>query len=210
VQFYAEEMDKKEIAAEALKVLNRSGYTKTNLEIIVKEGKVDFLNLKRYFKDTSEVAVFLFQECCRESDQASSKIDNEDSTLGNLLKITHLSYEIQVKYKFIFLDFYQIIHNVEEIKDRYFELLSLRKVQLIHLFQLLEKEGVLRGEIIPGQYSNLANQMTMLSDYWVTHNYLFFGKEEFKPGYYSKLIFSILLPYLTDKGVHQYKSAIGI
>ncbi len=203
-------MNKKEIALKALKVLNRYGYAKSDWKGIAEGINIGFDNFKEYFSDKNELVIFLFQECCGESDMASSKIDKENPSLVNLLQITQASFEIQVKYKFIFLDFYQIINSVEEIKDRYFELLSLRKVQLIHLFQLLEQQEVLRGEIIAGQYSNLANQMTMLSDYWITNNFLFFGEKEFKPDYYSKLVFSILLPYLTDLGIQQYKSAIGI
>ncbi len=203
-------MKKEEIARRALKVLNRLGYGKTSLLGIAEETGVDFTELKSVFGEKEKLVEFLFNECCKESDKISSTIDKEDSTLVRLFKITRLSYDIQVKYQFIFLDLYQIIDSVEKVKDRYFELLSLRKAQLIHLFQLLEREGVIRGEIIPGQYSNLANQMTMLSDHWMSNNFLFFGKKEFKPGYYSTLVFSILLPYLTDSGIKQYQEAIGM
>ncbi|WP_114751271.1 TetR/AcrR family transcriptional regulator [Pleomorphovibrio marinus] len=203
-------MEKEKFAQEALNVFNRFGYAKTDMEKLVQGINIGQGELEEHFSGKSDLVIYLFQVCCKESDEVSAKIDKEESTLGSLLQVTRLSFRIQVKYRFIFLDFYQIIESLEEIRDRYYELLSLRKTQLIHLFQLLEQEGLFRGEIIQGQYSNLANQMTMLSDYWVTNNFLFFGKEDFKPEYYSHLVFSILLPYLTEKGLKQYKDVTGL
>lgn len=182
------------------------GFRLTEEEKLIQQSGIPLPAFKEEFGSISGLIVEIFYRLCDESDCISEGLDEGGTSLDKLMRSTLESYKVQTKYRFIFLNLHEIISQIEPIKDRYYELVSLRKSQLIHLFQLLEKERLIRGEVISGQYDNMANQMIILSDFWLTHNHMVFGKDNFKPDYYAKLVLSILVPYLTERGLKDFAS----
>ncbi|MCF6358067.1 MAG: hypothetical protein L3J54_09705 [Draconibacterium sp.] len=55
-------------------------------------------------------------------------------------------------YRFIFLDFVQIMRENSRIRTHYLELTKQRESQFMQLFDLLMKEGVLRKPILKNEY----------------------------------------------------------
>ncbi|WP_375584000.1 TetR/AcrR family transcriptional regulator [Cyclobacterium xiamenense] len=197
------------IIEKSLPVLNEQGYHGTDLDRLIDRLQIRPSDLYRDVRDFDDLIVRIFYRLCNESDAAAAEIDQTGGSLEKLYSSTLASYRIQVKYRFFFMDLGTIINRHEAIKDRYFELISLRKAQLIHLFHKMSQENIFKNENFPGSFENLANQMTMLSDYWPIHNQVIFGQDSFHYQYYSKLVFSMVLPFLTDQGLTQYKKILG-
>ncbi|SHM52730.1 transcriptional regulator, TetR family [Cyclobacterium lianum] len=202
-------MDLQTLIEKSLTVFNEYGYHRTDMELLMDQLQIRPSDVKSEFTDFEDLIIKIFYSLCAESDAATAEIDKSSTSLELLYSSTLASYKIQFKYRFFFMDLGAIINQHEAVKDRYFELISLRKTQLIHLFNLLFQEGVFENEKFPGSFENLANQMTMLSDYWPTHNQIIFGKEIFHYQYYSKLVFSMVLPFLTEAGLNEYKRILG-
>ncbi len=198
-----------DIIDKSLTILNQYGYHDTNLDLLTEKLQIRPSDFNRDFTDFDDLVVKAFYQLCSESDKVSENIDMSSTSLQKLFVATQNSFEVQVKYRFIFLNLASIMDRHEIIKDRYFELISLRKAQLIHIFSLLKQEGMFSGERIPGSFENLANQMIMLSDYWLTHNHIIFGDGSYHYQYYSKLVFSLVLPYLSEEGMTLYKNILG-
>ncbi|SEJ54717.1 transcriptional repressor [Cyclobacterium xiamenense] len=202
-------MDLPAIIEKSLPVLNEKGYQGTDMDRLIDQLQIRPSDLYRDVRDFDDLIVRIFYRLCNESDAAAAEIDQNGSSLEKLYTSTLASYRIQEKYRFFFLDLGTIINRHEAVKDRYFELISLRKTQLIHLFHKMSQENVFEKENFTGSFENLANQMTMLSDYWPIHNLVIFGQDSFHHQYYSKLVFSMVLPFLTDEGLRQYKKILG-
>ena len=202
-------MNRAQMISTATSSFNTHGFRLAEGEKLIQQSGIPLPAFREEFGTLPNFISEIFFQLCRESDCISEGLDMDDASLTRLFKSTQESYRIQTKYRFIFLNLHEIIENIEPIKDRYYELISLRKSQLIHLFQLLEKEQLIRGEMISGQYDNLANQMIILSDFWLVHNKMVFGKDNFEPEYYSKLVLSTLVPYLTETGLEDYKTMEG-
>ncbi|MFC4870248.1 TetR/AcrR family transcriptional regulator [Negadavirga shengliensis] len=203
-------MDFSSIIDQSLLIFNKYGYHDTSLELLLDQIQVRPSDFHRDFSGIDDLVEKAFFQLCKESDDMAAEIDMiEKTSLEKLFITTVKSYELQVKYRFIFLDMAHILGRHERIKDRYFELISLRKAQLSHLFVILKNEGIFRDEKVAGTYENLSSQMIMLSDYWPTHNYIIFGNEAYHYQYYGKLIFSMVLPFLTEKGLELYKTILG-
>lgn len=202
-------MDLQTLIDKSLIVFNEHGYHHTDMDLLMERLQIRPSDFKKEFTDFEDLITKIFYSLCTESDAASAEIDKTSTSLELLYSSISTSFQIQFKYRFFFIDLGSIINNHEPIKDRYFELISLRKAQLIHLFTLLHQEKVFVGENFTGSYENLANQMIMLSDYWPTHNQIIFGKEIFHYQYYSKLVFAMVLPFLTKQGLKSYKKILG-
>ncbi|HSI75818.1 MAG TPA: TetR/AcrR family transcriptional regulator [Lunatimonas sp.] len=199
-------MNKAEMISIATSSFNEHGFRLTEGEKLIQQSGIPLPSYREEFGSVQALVFEIFAQLCEESDCISQGLDAKGTTLKNLLNTTIESYRVQTKFRFIFLNLHEIIEQIEPIKDRYYELISLRKSQLIHLFQLLENDQLMRGEVVSGQYDNLANQMIILSDFWLTHNNMVFGQDNFKPEYYSKLVLSILVPYLTESGLEDYRT----
>ncbi|MEX0884789.1 MAG: TetR/AcrR family transcriptional regulator [Cyclobacteriaceae bacterium] len=198
-----------EIIEKSLPIFNVYGYQGTDLELLLEKLQIRPSDFNRDFTDFDDLIVKTFYQLCSESDEVSKHLDKESTSLEKLYVTTLNSYEVQLKYRFIFLNLASILDRHEKIKDRYFELISLRKAQMIHNFVLLHQEGIFKPEPIPGCFENLSNQMIMLSDFWPAHNHIIFGDGAYHYQYYSKLIFSMVLPYLTNEGLTLYKKIFG-
>lgn len=202
-------MNLQAIIEKSLVILNDRGYHDTDIDLLLEKLQVRPSDFYSDIRDFDDLIVRIFYSLCNESDAASAAIDQSSPSLEILYSSIIESYRLQVKYHFLFEDLGRIIQRHERVKDRYFELISLRKAQLIHLFQKLKDERIFKNENFTGSYENLANQMTMLSDYWPSHNQIIFGQETFHYQYYSKLVFSMVLPFLTDGGLTLYKKILG-
>jgi hypothetical protein len=202
-------MDQNTIIDKSLPVLNEKGYQNVDLKLLLDIIKIKPEDFFSSFSDFDDLIVKIFYRFSEESDQLTKGIDQSTFSLENLFKSSTLSFDLQIKYRFFFFDLRTIINANETIKDRYFELISLRKTQLIHLFNLPIEADIFVTERFPGNFENLATQMTMLADFWLSHNLIVFGTNDFNLSYYSKLIFSMVLPYLTEKGLDDYKKILG-
>jgi AcrR family transcriptional regulator len=189
------------ILEKALLVLNKKGYLGTKLQDILEESNISLEEFNRHFSDYNDLVFSIFKHFCIELDQASSGLDQS----GSLVQIFHESlmatFRIHKKYGFIFHDFYYLNTQIELIKDKYFDLLRMRKAQFSKLFHVLVESGIMKKEVIAGQFENLTNQMLILGGFWPTHSYIIFG--EYHDQYYSSLTFSMLIPYFTEKGLEE-------
>ena len=68
------------------------------------------------------------------------------------------------------------------------------------------KLGNLKPEAIPGTYHNIAFMAWMVSFYWLPQQ-IIRGEKKKEDG--EKLIWTMLLPYFTKKGIQSFKAFFG-
>ena len=69
--------------------------------------------------------------------------------------------------------------------------------------------GMLKPDIIEGQYENYFEQLFIISDFWISSaEILYEGKEEKKLEKYINITFTLMVPYLTEKGLVEYQEIL--
>lgn len=202
-------MNPNQIIDKILPILAEKAYHTLELKSILESANLSQEDFFTAFNDLDDLLTKAFYRLCDEADGFSKTIDQFSCSLDKLFHLLDNIYHLHIQYQFYFFNLLEIMKNQELIKDRYLDMIALRKTQLIHLFKLLATEGYFAEEKFPGSFENLANQMFMLSDYWLIHNQIVFGPDDIRLPYYNKLIFSAVLPYLTDKGMVDYKKILG-
>jgi len=192
-----------QIINEALPLFNKNGFKEVRLANLLHNSNISLEEFHARFNDVDHLVLEIFNQFCREIDEISDGIDQPQARLDSFFDCCNSSYSIQQKYSFIFQDFYYITLEIDGIKDRYYEMLRLRKAQLSHLFQFFVRTGIFNKEVITGQFENLINQILIISGFWPTHSRIIFG--EFNIEYYSGLTFSLLVPYLSESGLEEYQ-----
>lgn len=198
-----------EIINKTLPIINEQDCRPLQLEYLLEKANISSDVFFKYFAGVDDLLAEAFSRLCEGANTLAEDIDQPSFSLEKLFKVIVRIFKLQVRYRYLMLNLTNLIQSNETIKDKYLELTALRKAQFIHLFSTLEKEGYFYQEKFPGNFENLSVQIMMLSDYWLSHNSAVFGANDIQFSYYSKLIFSTVLPYLTDKGLDAFKNTLG-
>jgi AcrR family transcriptional regulator len=200
---------KQKILDTALELFNSLGLAKVTLRTIAKEIGISQGNLNYHFKKREDIIEALYFELVNELN-AVFELKKETSSLFEALfgvskKIMNGFFD----YRFIFLDFVQLMREHKNIKEHYLQLTEQREIQVMQLFQLLIEDGFLREPILENEYENLYKTTQIVSDFWIS-SAIISSKDVSRSLIvsYSKLINQHIFPYLTEKGRSEYHAIL--
>lgn len=162
-------------------------------------------NLTYHFKKSNDMVEALYYELAGTMDQAMAEIKSMKYNQEFIFKLVDLLVESFFEYRFIFLDFVQIMRNHEQIRKHYEQLSLLRKQQFKEAVQHLTDTQMIRKEELPHEYDYLYERFQLLSDFWISA--IVVREEGVKNQHLKKnkeLIIQSLYPYLTSKGKNTF------
>lgn len=194
---------KEKIILEATKAFNKNSFGAVSLHEIANQLGISRGNLTYHFKDKD-----LLLEAI--SDQMWQKIEAERAKSRKLPSFENLHNEVQLymkfqkEYAFIFLDNHVLNHS--KIKKQFRDMMNTtirdNKAAIAFAIQL----GNMKPEPIPGLYNNLAFNTWMISFFWKSQQ-MIRGEKNQKDG--EKLLWSLIIPHLTEKGIKSFKNFFG-
>lgn len=194
---------KQKIIDNAVELFNHRSYGAVSLSQLAKETGISRGNLTYHFKDKDQLLAAI-------ADEMWSKIKAERNksrqlpSFENLHNEVQLYYRFQKKYGFIFLDPHVLNHPL--IKDQFRKMTKQTIKDNKSSIAFSVKLGNMKAETIPGAYYNIAFITWMLSFYWLSQQ-IIRGEKTAEDG--EKMIWSILLPHFTEKGIRSFKTFFG-
>jgi len=172
---------KNKILTSSRKLLNKKGLSAVSQRTIAEYLKISPGNLTYHFKKRSDIIEALYFELVVKMDEAIANITTSESILEGLYDMMKVTMEQFYEYRFLFLDFIQIMRENKPIKTHYIGLLELREQQFTMLLQMLVDNGLMHKEELPNEYSFLLKRMYLEMSCLALYPYLTtVGKEEFK------------------------------
>ena len=201
---------KERILKVSLELFNTKGLSKIKLRTIANKMGISQGNLNYHFKKREDILEALYFRLIQSLNQRISEIDEADNILKALLVLSETVMLELYEYRFILLDFVQIMRENERIKLHFRALQELRKKQFLLFFDLLINKGLMRKEKLPNEYNNLYKRLQILGDFWmssaeISQNHV--DKEAILK--YKEIINQTIFPYLTKKGKKEYLMAIN-
>jgi len=206
---------KERILAQALILFNEKGVeTITTRQIAMALGMSQG-NLCYHFPKKETIIIALYEQLVEKFDdlyllfaveeaQASS-----NSVISTFLKMINITNQYFVDYKFLMLNFVQIMRWYPAIKVHYQALTVQRNEQTRDLFASFGEAGLLIKEAYQGQYAHIIEQFMILNNFWLSHaEILHEGDDSAKIKHFNQLVGAFIYPYLTLKGQKEYKKAI--
>lgn len=194
--------NKEKIIVESRKYLNQHGYGASSLYQIAQTIGISRGNLTYHFKDKLTLLHTHLDKLKALHDQALSHSVSIPSW-KSLQAATTRFHDIQKDYAFIFFD-----KSVLRLEPVIALIKQLRKQNIkiqMSMINLSIQIGNMRPEPIPGMYHSISRNYWMISYFWLV-------SERFqKDGDVSldKLMWSMLLPHFTDKGLASFKEHFG-
>lgn len=194
----------------ALDLFNSQGLSQVSLRTIANKMGISQGNLNYHYKKREEIIENLYFQLVENIDKSFTTKNIATSNLQILLSVSDTIMINFYEYRFIFLDFVQIMREHDQIKAHYQKLTVGREIQCMQLLDALIKEGVLREPILVNEYNNLYKRIQILADFWISSAMTTSQKISKKSvGIYAEILHQNIFPYLTEEGRSVYKILIS-
>lgn len=191
------------ILNQATQSFNEEGYQVVSLQLLAQKLEMSRGNLTYHFKSKDLILEALVEEMWQMLEPEMKK-SRAFPSFKNLLGMTQIYYKIQERYSFIFLDHHVINHPVMKNKFREInqQMIDFHKAAIAFAIRI----GNVKEEPIPGMYHNIAFITWMLSFYWLSQRVI---RGETMIEDRAKMVWSILIPHFTEKGLQAFKDYFG-
>ncbi len=198
---------KEKILAEALIQLNKNGVDNVTVRSIAKAIGISHGNLCYHFPNTDAIIHKLYLQLVDEFDAQIEQAEVPKSDLHLLFRIGEVNFKIQYGYKFLLLDFVQIMRRIPAVKEHFKNHIEIRRMQFRFILDSLINDGILREEFESNMYEHLITRLLIFGNGWIAFSEIH-TEGEVKPMKYFEVFGSALLPYLTEKGIEEYRTLL--
>ncbi|SHJ49242.1 TetR/AcrR family transcriptional regulator [Aquimarina spongiae] len=193
---------KQRILSQALKAFNKSGYGAVNLFELAKSLEMSRGNMTYHFKDKEALLKALMDQLWEKL--TSGRVAKGIPSFQNLHHDAQLYYKLQKEYSFIFHDNQVLKHKLIAPKMKSLCDKTVKDIETAIAFSI--QLGNMQTEPVPGVYKNLALTSWMMMFFWSSQQ-MIRGDKTKEDG--EKVIWSLLLPHLTEKGLASFKKFFG-
>lgn len=191
-------------------LLNQYGLAAVSQRTIADHMGISPGNLTYHFKKRSDIIEALYFELVEKIDQVITEIPLGEGLLKGLHALTYKSMEYFFEYRFLMLDFSQVMREFKNIKKHYIKLSDQREAQFQFFFKTLQEDGLMRAEEIPNEYQNLIQRMMILGNFWLASAEISREKMTKKQiEKYLEITTQAIFPYLTKKGKQYFLEIIA-
>lgn len=194
---------KQKIIKTATKIFNEKGYSAVNLKELAQVIGISRGNLTYHFKNKKELLEAIVKEMWEKLVKEKEKTLQVPS-FENMHNQTRLYHAFQKEYAFVFLDTH--VQNHPIVKDQFKAMIEQTIEDFHKMIAMGIQIGTVKEEAISGTYRSLALSVWMVSFYWLSQQTT---REKTDEADAEKVIWGLILPHLTEKGVTGFKKFFG-
>nr|WP_315026858.1 TetR/AcrR family transcriptional regulator [uncultured Chryseobacterium sp.] len=198
---------KEKILSKALELFNEKGYNNITTRHIAAVLNISAGNLHYHFKHSEDIVKILFSEFILKMDEQLNLMKKmEIKTLEDLYQFTFSSCKVFYSYRFIFINFVDILKNIPEIELQYEGINFSRKEEFQLIFSGFQKNNIFKKDLPDFLMNSLTEQIFIIADNWLTHNRLILKLEkEVAVQHYTILQMNLFYPLLTEEQQKVYE-----
>ncbi|MBB6372463.1 TetR/AcrR family transcriptional regulator [Chryseobacterium shigense] len=198
---------KDKILEKAMELFNENGYNNITTRHIAAELNMSPGNLHYHFKHSEDIIKILFSELVLKMDVILNNLHKtENKTLEDLYYFTFSTYEVFYSFRFIFMNFFDILKHIPAIESQYESINESRKDEFQMIFKGFQKNNIFRDDIPDFILRGLTTQIFIIADNWIIHNSLAFKFEKDKAvEYYALIQMNLFYPLLTAEQQKLYE-----
>lgn len=196
---------KQRILTEAVKQFNEQGFGHVSLRDIAKAIDISQGNLTYHYKTKVKLIMAIYELMLEESQ--TYIMPGGFLTLHHFEQMMTKFYNYQHKYRFFFIDIVHLSRTYPEIGAMYEESLQQRHKDGKKLIQYYIESGRMKPESEFLNYSRLQHSIWMISAFWLSQREII-KNGEFKEQSPVQHLWTIVGPFLTQKGIEEYREIV--
>lgn len=157
---------KEKILLSALKLYNHKGLYNVSSRDICKDLSISPGNFSYHYPSTQRLCTDLFGRLILELETAA--VDASDIQLNDYINYRINVMTIQHRYRFFYLNLYDIIQKFDGIKDFYVLHYEEEKSKLIQVIRAFELQGFFHQTLTEQQLKAVLKAMIILQNSWLT------------------------------------------
>ncbi|MFM6982776.1 MAG: TetR/AcrR family transcriptional regulator [Chitinophagaceae bacterium] len=138
---------KDQIKHRGLKLFNRLGVQNVTLRDIAAAIKKSYGNVTYHFPNKEALVSQLYDDMLVELNEISEQMTEQKDVFSAILKAPELTFELSVKYIFLFKDLTEIRRTFPELAKRIDQSNRTRKEALIGVLRFLQAQDILRADL---------------------------------------------------------------
>lgn len=194
------------IIIEAKKQLNERGIDQVSIRSIADVLGISPGNLTYHFKNVDAIIYELYMELVAALSASIQEFEPSKLNTRWFYEQTIKNFRVMWDYRFLLLDFAAVTRKIRPVKDHFRQLVAMRQLQFRMFADQLIDNGIMQEERIPGLVDRFIIQMIIYSDAWLSDavvHFDHFGEKMFE--FYADLMVSSIVPFLTEKGLEEYR-----
>ncbi len=198
---------KERILKTALELFNLHGVEAVTTRQIAMALGMSQGNLYYHFAKKEHIVQALYEQLVGKFDTIIADSMSSLPSIQMMVEITRKINAQFLAYKFLMLNFVQIMRQHPGILHHFQQLTNQRNQQFLFLIKIFEQQGIVQSEQYDGQYLHILEQLTILNNFWISHaEILYQGKEAAILEHYTDLVIAFFYPYLTVQGRADYQN----
>lgn len=189
----------------ARRLFNRHGLAAVTARVIAGELNISPGSFSYHFPDKRRLVVELYRSMNAEMNAGLEKTETAAPGITMLLEVFRALALVQVKYKFFFLNLFEILRSFPAIRHLHKRALARERTIAKALFDGYLAAGVLNSGITPREIKYLLRQSQVLFAYWIVDAESGdFATDEQAVRHYTEVCCSPLLPYLSEDSKDEF------
>jgi len=195
---------KDQIKDVAIRLFNEQGFGKITIRNIADTLGVDRRNVSYHYKSTDEILEVIAEEMWSKI-QVERQKKRDFPSFENLNNEALMNYHLQNNYAFIYNDVNVIKHPC--LQQKFQDLCQSMIKDNEESIAFAIKQGNMKPEPFPGAYYNLSITLWLIAIYGRQQQEI--RKVRRSSTNQIKMIWSLILPHFTDKGVQSFITFFG-
>lgn len=197
---------KDKILAEGLRQLNEQGAEKVSIRSIADAIGISSGNLTYHFKNTDVIIFELYLQLVEKLSEGIHRLNNEEFSFTYWYKMQQYYFGIMWDYRFLLLDFVALTRRNAQLKANFQQLVALRQLQFRASIDRMIQAGILKEEWVDDLYDKFIVRLIILSNAWIGDAEVHLPAEKSRQiAFYADLLLSSFVPFLTEKGLADYR-----
>jgi AcrR family transcriptional regulator len=197
---------KEKILEASRKLFNAQGLAKVSVRDICGELNISVGNFSYHFPNKDTIVVSLYKGMLTELASVVQSIPRDTVNITVYLESHKQLFQIQLKYKFIYLNLFEVITAHPEIKVMHLKNITYERKTAGELFDIYVKKGVIKKGLDRDEFTRILNVGQIINNSWVIDaEIVYTGNKKQQLAYYMSICCGLLEPYLTTESAKEYK-----
>jgi AcrR family transcriptional regulator len=196
------------IKQKALELFNKKGMLNITLRDVAAELDKSYGNITYHYKTKESVIEELYADMVAELKIISGQILAAGDIFGSIITAPAYTFDLSVKYLFLFKDFIEIKRTYPKIAKKVDESNALRKTQLKQALVILQHQELLRDDLNDEDLNYLMELSGAIRTFFFLNLSISDLKKKDLKQSYIKYVNKLIEPYLSVEGRGKYDNMI--
>ncbi|MCH2081408.1 MAG: TetR/AcrR family transcriptional regulator [Saprospiraceae bacterium] len=194
--------NKEKILKAALKLFNEGGLVNVRLQHIADEAIVSVGNIAYHYTNKGAILYALYESLTKKQKQLLAEY-RIVPLFDNIDRMIHHTFQLQKEFIFFYKDTLEIVRAYPSVRKAHQLHISSQVSQLQVIIDFNVSRGALVKEPMEGVFHQLAKQVWMTMDFWLTQHAVRVD-ETMTEQHYKEAVWNLFIPYFTEMGKREY------